>query len=216
MNSRYDGCRVRVQDKRQAKQRDLSDKLAKVKDAKVPVEECSEREGMRLIQELEREIGSVWSNFVRGKVDILLGFSRNRMIYQQLLEKLALELQSKLDIEIYLSSDVRQRFNTSFGAWSMLENLLGPFEFLRLQALNRYAYNTGISRCQVRWTAPKPICALTCIGSEAYEHGFFSIDQRKRGLRAYFNDTYLIGRGMSTILVGDSLFVFTFSMPVTV
>ena len=42
--------------------------------------------------------------------------------------------------------DASRRLMVCFGAWNMLAALLGAKEFLRLQALCRYAYNISISR----------------------------------------------------------------------
>ena len=41
-----------------------------------------------------------------------------------------------------------QKFMMTFGAWNMLAAFLGAKDFLRLQAINRYAYHTSISRSQ--------------------------------------------------------------------
>ena len=38
---------------------------------------------------------------------------------------------------------------TSFGAWVVLNLFLSPKQFLRLQALNKFAYNIGVSRAQL-------------------------------------------------------------------
>ena len=45
-------------------------------------------------------------------------------------------------------SDVYDRWRVSYGAWLMLCQMLDPLDFLNLQQLCRYAYNTSISRCQ--------------------------------------------------------------------
>ena len=49
-------------------------------------------------------------------------------------------MQSKPDPDVY------ERFQFSYGAWTFLASMLLPKEFLMLQALNSYAYKTGISR----------------------------------------------------------------------
>ena len=56
------------------------------------------------------------------------------------------------------------RFIVSFGAWNELLELLGHLEFLLLQALNRYAYKTGIRRCMVSWKLGGSLFFLTCSG----------------------------------------------------
>ena len=49
---------------------------------------------------------------------------------------------------IHQVNDVYDRFRVSYGAWTALCLMLEPIEFLELQLLCRYAYNTSISRCQ--------------------------------------------------------------------
>lgn len=45
-----------------------------------------------------------------------------------------------------ISKEVAERFKTSYGGWTHLAEMLEMVEFLKLQALNRYAYGTSISR----------------------------------------------------------------------
>ena len=45
----------------------------------------------------------------------------------------------------------------------MLAALLGAREFLRLQALCKYAYDTSISRSLLAIVIYKPICAMTVV-----------------------------------------------------
>ena len=45
-----------------------------------------------------------------------------------------------------VSTSVYSRFEKSFGGWNMLAAMLHAEEFLRLQALNRFAYRVSISR----------------------------------------------------------------------
>ena len=49
-------------------------------------------------------------------------------------------------MEAYLGQDVSHRLLVSFGVWNELALMLSPFEFLKMQALNRFSYNVCISR----------------------------------------------------------------------
>ena len=50
-----------------------------------------------------------------------------------------------------LSKVISDRFQVSFGVWNVLALLLSPAELLRLQALNKYAYDVNISRVQTKY-----------------------------------------------------------------
>ena len=47
------------------------------------------------------------------------------------------------------------RFQDCFGAWNRMCAFLSAIDFLRLQLINRKAYNTTVSRTQVRWSRQK-------------------------------------------------------------
>ena len=52
------------------------------------------------------------------------------------------------------SKVVTNRFQVSFGVWNVLALLLPQAELLRLQALNKYAYDVNISRVQNKYLLP--------------------------------------------------------------
>ena len=54
----------------------------------------------------------------------------------------------------------------SYGAWNMLAALLGAREFLRLQALCKYAYDTSISRSLPAIYIDEPVCVMTVVYNE--------------------------------------------------
>ena len=50
------------------------------------------------------------------------------------------------DIIAQSGAEVKERFMNSFGAWNVLKLFLGYADTMRLQGLNRYAYDVQISR----------------------------------------------------------------------
>ena len=46
----------------------------------------------------------------------------------------------------WCEEDIYLRFRYSYGAWSVLAMMLGPLEFVQMQALCQYTYKTSISR----------------------------------------------------------------------
>ena len=60
-------------------------------------------------------------------------------------------------------AEVIERFKLSFGAWNVLKLFLGYAGTVRLQGLNRYAYDVQISRILPRCPMPKKKAALLCL-----------------------------------------------------
>ena len=50
-----------------------------------------------------------------------------------------------------MQGDKYWRFMRSYGSWNEIRLLVDPLEFLKLQALNRYNYSTGVPRVQIKW-----------------------------------------------------------------
>ena len=59
------------------------------------------------------------------------------------------------------SPEVTNRLMFSLGYWTFLAMMLPPKDFLKLQALNRYAYRTSVARVQTRLLFYRPLIALT-------------------------------------------------------
>ena len=60
-------------------------------------------------------------------------------------------------MQSYINNRASERFQHSFGSWSVLASMLEPIDFLRLQALNRLAYLTTISRVQTWLSEREPL-----------------------------------------------------------
>ena len=73
-----------------------------------------------------------------------------------------------------------ERFSRSFGAFTHLASLLEPVEFLQLQAVNRFLYDAGVSRVQMKWLLANNLHFFTPIESEAFHNKIFIYDRRLR------------------------------------
>ena len=80
----------------------------------------------------------------------------------------------------FASTSVYSRLEKSFGAWNMLASMLDAEDFLRLQALNRFAYRVSISRAQPRWR----LVNLRALVRSNVVQGLFMCDKRGQWTRA--------------------------------
>ena len=67
-----------------------------------------------------------------------------------------------VDRTTQIGAEVLERFKHSFGAWNVLKLYLGYADTMRLQGLNRYAYNVQISRILPKCPVQKKQAALLC------------------------------------------------------
>lgn len=103
------------------------------------------------------------------------------------------------------SIDIYERFQSSFGGWSILAAMMENLEFLKLQVLSKRAYKTNISRVQMKWKVKlpdQPICAL-------YSDRALYIRDDKSGIwKRNKSDWFHLDHTAKYVIVGQSLLGF--------
>ena len=106
--------------------------------------------------------------------------------------------------------EASKRLLASYGTWTMMASMFLPIDFLRLQALNKYAYSVVISRVQTRWALLR-LKPLTVLNScQAKTSCSVILDPHAYGYWKKLTEDNLLSlsQPVGSIIVGPTLIVF--------